>query len=194
MTRLSSFRRDRRGVAAVEFALIALPMFTMICGTIELGHMIYCRAVLEGAVTQAARTASATMETTEGDRQKIMLDDIKSSMSPFRTAKDKEITIETKVYKDFSTAYPENFTDTNGNGSYDFGEDYTDRNGNGKWDPAQPISGTMGGPGDVVSYTAKFPKQILFDFVAAPLGLGSQIDLAATTVTRNETIRRKVAL
>ena len=186
MMRLLSSLRDRRGVAAVEFALIALPLFTMICGTIELGHIMYARAVLEGAVTEAARTAAASLSSTESDREKVMLDSIKGSMKVFTMAKNKNIAITTKVYRDFSTAYPENFTDANRNGVYNLGEPYTDRNANGKWDDAQPIPGTMGGPGDVVSYTATFPKEVLFGFLISSLKMKSSVDLNATTVVRNE--------
>lgn len=183
--------RDRRGIAAVEFALVAPALFLMVCAAFELGHIMYARAVLEGAVTQAARVASASLETSETARRKVMLDYVKDSMAVFTTAKGKSISIDVKVYRDFSTAYPENYTDVNKNGAYDLGEPYTDRNKNGKWDPATPIPSIMGGPGDVVSYTAEFPKEILFGFLSGELGLGKSVDLSATTVVRNENMVKK---
>jgi Flp pilus assembly protein TadG len=197
MTPLRSLRRlgrDRRGVTAIEFAIVAPVMLLLICGTFEMGHIMYARSVLEGAIVEAARAASSTMETNEVDRTLIMRKSIEDSMAVFTRAKGKSITIETKVYRDFSTAYPETYTDTNGNGKYDFGEAYVDRNMNGKWDPAVQVAGTLGGPGDVVSYTAIFPKQILFNFIASDLGLRGAVNLSATTVMRNENMVRKTTL
>lgn len=47
-------RRDD-GVTAVEFSLVALPMFLMIFGIIELSMFFASTTVLEGASTEAAR-------------------------------------------------------------------------------------------------------------------------------------------
>jgi len=193
MTRRPSLRNDRRGVTIVEFAIILPAMLTLICGGLELAHMIFARVALEGAVVEAARLATASLETNESDRTKAMADYITRTMKPFPTTIGKSISIRTTVYKDFSTAYPENYTDVNRNGRYDLGEPYVDRNANGSWDPAIPIAGTLGGPGDVVSYTAVFPKRILFGFLAQPLGLTNTIELKAATVVRNESVVRKTA-
>jgi Flp pilus assembly protein TadG len=146
---------DRRGVTILEFAMILPALLTLICGSIELGHMLFARVVLEGAMTEAARLATASMETKEADRTEIMRTSIKNSMSAFGTAAGQSIRITSTVYRDFSTATPETFTDTNGNGQYDSGEPYVDRNKNGMWNNAMPVAGsTLGGPGDVVSYPA----------------------------------------
>ena len=193
MSGLRLLARDPSGIAAIEFAIIAPVMIALFCGTIEIGHMTFARAVLEGAITEAARTATATQEVSEADRDAVMRKKIGDAMANFRTAPGKTLTIHTTVYRNFATAYPENFEDTNKNGVYDNGEPFTDRNANGKWDPAQPISGTMGGPGDVVSYTAHFPKRVLFGFFAGAIGLSNGIDLSATTVVRNEAFVKKSA-
>lgn len=47
-------RRDD-GVVAVEFALLALPLFTMILGIVELSMFFASGIVLEGAASEAAR-------------------------------------------------------------------------------------------------------------------------------------------
>ncbi len=54
-TRLKSLLRDRSGVAALEFSLIALPFFMIMFGTIEIGLMLMESSVLEGATRDAAR-------------------------------------------------------------------------------------------------------------------------------------------
>jgi hypothetical protein len=183
-------RRDIRGVTIVEFALVLPAMLTLICGAIELGHMLFARVVLEGAVTEAARAATASLEAGEAKRDTVMRASIMSSMSEFAMAPNQSIAITAIVYRDFSTAFPETYTDTNGNGRYDLGEPYVDRNKSGNWDNAKPVSGsTLGGPGDVVSYSVRFPKRVLFGFVGNVIGFGSGvIPLTASTVVRNEAV------
>jgi len=46
---------DRSGIAAVEFALIALPFFTMMFGTLEIGLLLLKTSIMEGATRDAAR-------------------------------------------------------------------------------------------------------------------------------------------
>lgn len=188
-----TLRTDDRGVTIVEFAVILPAMLTLIFGGIELGHMMLARIVLEGSVTEAARVATASLETNEEDRDIIMRDSISQAMASFPVADGETISIQTTVYRDFSSAYPENYTDMNDNGRYDFGEPYTDRNKNGQWDPALPITGTLGGPGDVVSYTVVYPKKILFSVLQADWALGPHIRLGATTVVRNESVVRRTS-
>lgn len=191
MKSLLAFARDRRGVTAVEFAVLAPGMIMLISGALELGHMIFARVALEGAVTEAARIATASMETGENDRVAVLRASVLRTMGSFALAKDRTVTIETRVYRNFSTAYPEPFTDSNGNKAYDVGETYIDRNKNGKWDPATQIAGTLGGPGDVISLTVVYPKKILFDFLPERWGIGNAYELRATTVVRNEAVARR---
>lgn len=191
MKSFSHLIRDVTGVTVVEFALISPVMLAMICGTIEIGHTMFARAALEGAVVEAARAATASMESSQDLRESAIRASISNAMSDFPTAPGKNITIVTTVYKDFSTSTPENFTDQNGNGVYDKGEDFIDRNGNGKWDPAIPIPGKLGGPGDVVSYTAAFPKLRLFGTMTSWFGVSPEATLVATTIVRNEAVVRK---
>jgi Flp pilus assembly protein TadG len=192
MSMFRTLRRNRSGVTAVEFGVILPGMLTLICGSLEIGHMIFARVVLEGAVVEAARVATASLETAEDDRDRIMRAKITDMMKAFPTAKDKAITIETKVFKDFSTVRPEVFDDANRNGTREATEAFIDRNENGKWDPSTPITGKLGGAGAVVSYSANYPKSILFGFLAGPLGLGTSFNLKATTVVRNESVVRRV--
>jgi Flp pilus assembly protein TadG len=193
MTMINLARRirgDIRGVTIVEFAIVLPAMLTLICGAIELGHMLFARVVLEGAVTEAARLSTASLEAGEAKRNSVMRASITSSMKDFAMAPSRTIVITATVYRDFSTAFPETYTDTNGNGRYDTGEPYVDRNKSGTWDSAKPVSGsTLGGPGDVVSYSVRFPKRVLFGFVGNVIGFGSGvIPLTASTVVRNEAV------
>jgi Flp pilus assembly protein TadG len=49
------FRLARRGAAAVEFAMLALPFFGLICGIIEIGMIYVVATTLEDATNSAAR-------------------------------------------------------------------------------------------------------------------------------------------
>lgn len=190
MTRASSFLRDRRGATVIEFALVLPVLLSAVCGTIELGHMLFARLVLDGAVVEAARAATASVDAGEGARDTVMRQSITAAMSNFPLAEGQQITIDTRVFADFSTAYPEVYTDGNGNGRYDLGETFVDRNRNGRWDPATPITGRMGGAGDVLSITVRYPKRVLFGFLGTQWAMGSLVNLTATTVVRNEAVSR----
>jgi Flp pilus assembly protein TadG len=182
---------DRSGATIIEFALILPVLMTLICGAVEIGHMLFARVMLEGAVVDAARIATASLESSQSQRDAAMRASIATAMRVFPIQKGKTITIQTKVFHDFSTASPETYLDANKNGKYDLGETYTDRNKNNVWDAGTPVAGSsMGGAGDVVSITATYPKQVMFGFLVTQLGLGSAMNLSATTVVRNEAVER----
>ena len=54
-TILARLLGDRRGVAAIEFGLVAPVLFSMLLGGLEFGRMFYVRQGLEGVVESAAR-------------------------------------------------------------------------------------------------------------------------------------------
>ena len=114
--------RCNRGVTIIEFALLAPALFLLICGGIELGHLTFARQVLEGAMVEAARTATATMETNEGERASIMRKSVAGAMSLFPVAPGKVIDIQTKVYADFASVTPEIYTDANKNSGVTWAE------------------------------------------------------------------------
>jgi len=47
--------RDRRGVASLEFAILAPVLIVMLIGTVDFGRMFYTRQGLEYATEEAAR-------------------------------------------------------------------------------------------------------------------------------------------
>lgn len=50
-----SLARDERGVTAIEFALVALPFFTLLFGIVEIGLAHTANRMLDNAVVEAAR-------------------------------------------------------------------------------------------------------------------------------------------
>jgi Flp pilus assembly protein TadG len=53
---LRRFGRNKDGVAAVEFALIAVPFFMLMVGTVELALILWTNQMMDEAVMQASRT------------------------------------------------------------------------------------------------------------------------------------------
>lgn len=53
--RLDRYAADKRGIAAVEFALIAMPFFFLIFGLLEVCVIFIMSSILEHAATEAAR-------------------------------------------------------------------------------------------------------------------------------------------
>ena len=49
------FARDRRGAAAVEFALIAIPFFAVLFASLETGLIFFAEQTMESGVAKAAR-------------------------------------------------------------------------------------------------------------------------------------------
>lgn len=54
--RLSAFRREQDGVAAVEFGLVAVPFFALLFAILETALAFWSTQVLETAVANASRT------------------------------------------------------------------------------------------------------------------------------------------
>lgn len=54
-SRALRYRRDRSGVTAIEFALVAPTLFIVLFGTIEIAMMFYVATSMEGEVQIAAR-------------------------------------------------------------------------------------------------------------------------------------------
>ena len=186
--------RARRGVAAVEFAVLAPALFALIMGAIELAHIAVLRTTLEGAVGEAARNASVRLDQTEEEREAAMVTLIQGRMAEYPRVHGRQLSIVTKVYRAFGSAMQEPYEDVNGNGRYegpangDPGEPFDDRNLNGVRDVAVQQEGRFGGVGDVVGYTATFPARLYFPMLESVFGAANGIEVTASTMVRNEPV------
>lgn len=171
---------DRRGIAAVEFAILAPVMLTLMMGLMELGYQAYVQAAVTGAVQKAGRDSAiqgATPATIDakvlGQVQMIAKGAAFTSGFPTRLN-----------YSNFSAIAPEPFVDSNNNGVRDAGECYTDVNGNGRWDDDAGRTG-QGGANDVTVYTVSVDYPRLFP-VARWFGWASTATLSASTTLMNQ--------
>ena len=62
------FRKQRRGAAAVEFAVVAPVFFLLVFGMIEYGRMVMVQQIITNAAREGTRTAVLDGSTTSGTK------------------------------------------------------------------------------------------------------------------------------
>lgn len=170
--------QDERGVAATEFALAAPVFLLMLIGIYDLGHMVYLKSVLQGAVSRAARDAA--LETADIEASNDAVEAIVHTVAP-----QAKVTLDRVSYYDFADIKrPEAWNDKNSNGLCDGGETYTDENRNNRWDADVGVSGN-GGANDVVLYTVTVDYDPVFKNPFIP-GMNKVRTLQATAVKKNQ--------
>jgi Flp pilus assembly protein TadG len=188
-TFIRSLAGDRRGVTAVEFAIVALPLSMLLMGGFDLGHQAYIRSVMQGALTDAARRASvqdpelaASGSTTEEQVTNSIKDQL-AAITPGAT-----ITVTESNFYDFSgIGNPEKLmTDVNANGEYDAADNdcFSDLNENGKYDSDTGRDG-IGGANDVAFYKADIDMPRLLP-VARLMGFSPNYRMSVATAVRNQ--------
>lgn len=175
--------RDTGGVTIVEFAIVCPVLFMFIFGVLDIGHGLYMRSVLQGAVQDAGRNAGL-----ESGRLSLAAIDesvIESVQAVMPFVEEEDIDIKRLNYENFSdVGVPEDFDDTNGNLTYDDVECFTDRNDNGQWDPDVGADG-LGGADDIVYYEVQVRYDRLFPLWGL-IGLPHRGLAQAATVMRNQ--------
>ncbi len=182
MTRpgVRALRRDRRGVTAVEFAMVAPVMMLMIMGFIELAFQTMINGQVNGVLAKAARMS--TTGQIAGDTVDTY---VRTQLSGLY--KGSTVTIDKSSYASFTgvgTAEPIT-SDTAPYNVYNSTDCYQDVNGNGRWDADQGKTGT-GGPDDILSYKVTFSYPRLFGYVVNIVGWDPRATVSATSTMRNE--------
>jgi len=168
-SRWEAFAEDRRGLAAVEFALIAAPFFFMIFGLLEVCLIFIMGTVLEHAVFEAARPLRT------GEAQQAGMTDIQ-----FRQALceemfdildcDARLSIDVRTVSNFA-ASPIG-APIDGDGNLD--------NDDFRFEP--------GGPNEIVAVRAFYEWALITPLMSKPLAnlAGDRHLLQANAVFRNE--------
>ncbi len=186
MINIRNLKKDKRGTTVIEFAIIAPTFLLLLLGAFDIGHTVYLRGILQGAVLEAAR--DSTLETANVEQAAIdaLVEERVNTVAP-----SVEMSFNRKSYFEFTDVNrPEAFEDEvdpdtgEKNGIYDEGECYSDENGNGQWDDDVGTAG-MGGPNDIVLYTVTAEYESLFPF-AKMLGRDTTKSISAETVLRNQ--------
>lgn len=183
---IRKLRRDDRGTALMEFALVAPTFLLMLMGIFDLSYRAYAVSILQGAVQKAGR--DSTLEGASGGLGSI---DATITNQMRKIASSVTMTYERKAYVSFTRAgQAEEFEDRNDpvtgvpNGRRDVGECYFDENGNGTYDTDAGING-LGGARDIVVYTATASYPRLFPMYAL-FGYSGNETIKASTVLRNQ--------
>lgn len=189
MTRpLRRLLADTRGMATLEFVLLAPLVLLMVFGIFDLGHIMLTNSMLSGAVEKAGRDSTleaadaATIDAQVRKQVRIIVPGA-------------EPTFERLSYQDFGNiGKPEPFVDKNGNKTRDPGECFQDVNGNGRWDTSAATSG-QGTASQVavyrvtVSYPHVFPMATFISMVTGRPQNNDVVTLSAATMLRNQPYR-----
>lgn len=181
---LAALWRRREGGALIEFAFAAPLLVVTVAAVIEFGMVMFMNSLMEGAVREASRFGLTGYAPVGVSRQQQITNMIVEGAVGL--VKPEDVTISTLVYSNFSgIGQPEPFVDGNGNAAYDVGETFNDINGNGNWDADMGAAG-VGGPGDVVVYTATVEWSLMTRLLDPVFGDSGKMTLEASTVVRNE--------
>ncbi len=176
--------QDRRGVSAVEFALVAPTLVLLLLGILEFGLFMAAEVTLSSAVAEVARFGITGQQAPDTTREELIRERVEEAAAGLFDPALLEF--DTLVYPDFSSVgRPEPFVDDNGNGVRDAGETYDDVNGNGQWDADMGLPGA-GGPDEVVLYRVRYPWRLLIPVFRPFFPPDGEVQLEAGMAVRNE--------
>lgn len=183
--KLRRVARDTRGMALVEFALIAPTFMLLLMGVFDIGYGMYAKAILEGAVESAGRSSSL-----ENTTNAAIDDKVRAQVTALNRAGNLQFS--RNYYQNYvDVDLPEDFTDSNANSQWDPGECFVDRNGNNSWDADVGLPG-RGGAQDVVLYSAVLEYRRLFPLWKM-LGQSETQTITGTTYLRNQPFSAQAA-
>ena len=169
MIRMRSILRDTRGAPVMLMTLM---------GAFDMGHAQYTRAVLEGAINKASR--SATIEGSNTGTIDARVQALVRQIAPNAT-----VTFARTTYSDFSdVGMPEDYDDVDKDGSCNNGEPFEDANGNGTYDLDRGKSGN-GGARDAVLYTVNVSYKRILP-VGKLVGQSDTMTMQVINVLRNQ--------
>lgn len=156
------------GATITEFGLISPVLFLLLFGGFDIGHTLYMKTVLEGAVQKAARDSSLESASGNTDTVRSKIDTVvRNQLLPLN--RNAEITFSRRFYRTFTdaaAAAAEEFNDSPSgpfaNGVCDNGESFIDVNNNGVWDADGGDSIDRAGARDNVVYIVTVEYDRLF--------------------------------
>lgn len=182
-------RRDRRGVTAMEFALITPPMMLLLMGGLDLAHQSFVRTVMQGALNNIARTAAVEDPIIQA-RGSTITEQVQNAIRDriLTIAPRASVEVTQESFFEFSNiGNPEVLMrDNDGDGQYDAADDdcYEDANRNDIFDTDTGIQG-RGDANDVVFYTATVQMPRLIP-VHTLLPVSPTVTLQQQTAVRNQ--------
>lgn len=172
-----SWQREReRGVAAVEFALVAPVLFALLFGIVTFGYVFSQQLALNNAVRQAARAAVVVGNVSQQQCSQMQAS-VESALSGSTVTNAASVTVTSERW-DASTT-PNEFNDPDGVPEFSCTpETASTKLCSNSFNSSGPASGAF----DSVLIRGNYAADLLL-----PLpGLGSTIDLSATAIYRCE--------
>lgn len=163
------YASDRRGAAAVEFAMVAIPFFLLIFGLLEVCLIFLVSTVLEHAVADASRQIRTGQAQESGFNEMNFRESVCDSFFGLLDC-DEKLHIDVKSLDEFGAANFERPLDLDGN--FDDGD----------------FAYEPGGPNDIVAVRVFYEWRLMTPFITAPLSnmTGSKYLVQANAVFRNE--------
>lgn len=164
---LHRFAKNRSGVAAVEFAMIAAPFFFLLFAMIEIAAVFFLGSVLENAVLETARDIRTGRAQSAGMSQAAFRTAVCDRIVVLGTCDNVEIDV--RVFEDFDNVDQSSPVEDGAVNTDDFG-----------FDP--------GDAGDIVLVRVFYRWQLLTPGFSGALAnmSGNQHLITAATVFRNE--------
>ena len=177
------FIKNTHGNTIIEFAVIAPILFLMLSGIIELGLILFTTSAMEGATNVGSRIGKTNFYT--GTREDYIRNQIISLTGGFLNTSS--LTISILSYNSFANiGQPEPcLIPATAPCPGIAGVNFTDINGNGTWDQDQG-SATAGGSGSVVLYRTSYPWRLFTPIMAGLLGTNGIYTITAVAAVRNE--------
>lgn len=176
---IQRLKADRRGVSAVEFAILAIPLFVLIMGGIELGFMMFNKARLGGVLQQAARMAATGNTETNGLNGEKIDAMVKQQL---KVTSDAKVEVDPSYYDSFDQVRkPEEKDSASDAPPYC----WTDVNGNRRWD-MDPKRAGLGGANDILNYKVTVTYPVLFPLLTKTLTSSSTIELTGQAALQSE--------
>jgi len=163
------FRVARRGAAAVEFAMLALPFFALLCGSLEIGMIFVISSTLEDATNSAARTIrTGQLQNSGVSTASAFVNTICAQLSWLGSNCSSNLTVDVETFSQFSSVTAPNLVK------------------NGVFTP--PTNFSVGGPGDIVVVRAYYQWALMTPMMDGALQNvnGGKTLITSTSIFRNE--------
>lgn len=185
-TAIRKFSRNECGTSITEFGLIAPVLMVMLLGTYDIGHEMYVKSVLNGALQEVGRNSA--LEGAANADQRAEIDD-RLTASVKNVVPNADVEVTRRYYKTFAKAASAQAEDViedddDANNICDDGESFMDANHNGEWDKDGGTNG-QGGAKDVVIIKVTLRYDRLFPS-ASFIGYGSDVILVSDSVIANQ--------
>lgn len=94
---------DRKGVTAVEFAIVAVPFFTLLLGIIEIALVFFTSELIDSSVSETARLIRTGQAQTQGLSETELKEQICANVIVLGDCQSK-IKLDVRTYRDFEAA------------------------------------------------------------------------------------------